>query len=158
MNVFKIMQRHLPTYFKDVKITNLYKTLDALPLAAKKNASRIYLTENRRLRDDYRYTHGSDAKNVVKRSFRDYKTEKILYKTRRDVCERLQKRCDLRCAMAKCVKLPKGVNVHHVHGDMDDHKNIRVMSKRAHIKLHVKQRSQQRRLQQKNNAVHLFEF
>lgn len=155
MDAYKVLKQKLPHMLKEATRDNIYECLKALPLYYKKRALQAYMCENRRLCDDYKLTNKKCAPNKTKCSYRDYKCERILYKNRRDVCERLKLKRDQRCALAKVVKIPKGMEMHHVNRKID---RVQLLSKKKHIKTHKKERQRKIRQQEKRCAAKLFEF
>ena len=156
MNALKVFKTAYPKYFEDISTkSDMYEVLRAMPLKDKKNAYRAYLRENRRLRDVYRAKHNREAPCTVKRTFCDNKVDYILYKRRRDVVERLQMKRDQRCALKKIIKIPKGVEMHHVDRKMD---KVVLLEKRDHIQHHKEERRAQAKREKALCKARLFEF
>lgn len=156
MDAFRLL-RKMPL-LRSCQKSDFYASLENLPLAAKKKACRLYLSENRRLRDDCRYSKRREATCLEKRTFRDYRVERILYTNRRDKCERRQKKADTRSAVARVIKLPKGANVHHVDRNVDDNTNLEILTKKQHIKHHVAERRKMNKLATKRSNQRLLEI
>ena len=160
MDAYALLCEEMPEVFENCSKSGFYEYVENLPLMTKKRVLRSYLRRNKQLRVDYEYERKCTCPCAIKKTFRDYKIEKICYEKRRDVIKKCQARKDQRCIVQKIVEIPKGTHMHHKDGNVFncDPNNFEFVKQKKHIKIHKKERQKQKKEDLRVSRMRIFNF